>query len=112
MADSIVPHFTNDDGVPAISWTLPSPQSTRRLRTALPPVGTVTAKVNDAGSPALGGVLGGVITSVGCSVTLTVSDAVGAGVVVVPLTVAEPAVAVIFAPLRQTAPSTAPAAPR
>ena len=75
----------------------PSFQLMFKLLTALPPAGTVTVNVKDAGSPALGGVVGGVITSVGWGVTVTVKVAVGAAVVVVPLTVAAPAVAVIFA---------------
>ncbi len=55
-----------------------SPQSTVRSRMALPfVVGTVTANVNDAGTPAVGGVVGGVMTSVGAAemLTTTVPDA-------------------------------------
>src|SRR4029078_159611 len=53
------------------SWSVPSPQVTVRLRTAPAPVGTVTAKVNVAGRPALGGVVGGVITRPGATATFT-----------------------------------------
>jgi hypothetical protein len=53
----------------------PSPQSTVTSRTALLfCAGTVTANVNDAGNPALGGVVGGVITNVGTADTVTVTD--------------------------------------
>ena len=54
----------------------PSPQLTLSSRTGLPPVGTVTTNVNVAGSPALGGVDGGVIATVvfGTTVTFAVPD--------------------------------------
>ena len=52
----------------------PSPQLTVTLRIALPlVVAGVTANVNDAGSPALGGVVGPVMMSVGAPLTLTVT---------------------------------------
>ena len=56
-----------------------SPQSTVSDLIALPFVaGTATAIVNEAGSPALGAVVGGVITSVGAAamLTMTLPDAV------------------------------------
>src|SRR3954447_278797 len=53
----------------------PSPQSTVKSRTALPfDVAAVTANVNAAGKPTLGGVVGGVITSEGALVTTTVTE--------------------------------------
>src|SRR3954452_748195 len=53
----------------------PSPQSTVKSRTALPfDVAAVTAKVNAAGKPTLGGVVGGVITRDGAFVTTTVAE--------------------------------------
>src|SRR3954447_7812503 len=52
-----------------------SPQSTVRSLTALPfDVAAVTAKVNAAGKPTLGGVVGGVITRDGAFVTTTVTE--------------------------------------
>src|SRR5438046_4962656 len=54
---------------------VPSPQSTVRSRTALPfDVAAVTANVKEAGSPTLGGLAGGVITSVGAFETTTVTE--------------------------------------
>src|SRR5580704_5040492 len=56
------------------SWLEPSPQSTCTLRTVLPLVAAaVTANVNDAGNPAPGGVVGGVITNVGADKIPTVT---------------------------------------
>lgn len=53
----------------------PSPQITLTSRTALPFVAaTVTANVNDAGKPALGGVAGGVITRAGAAEIVTLTD--------------------------------------
>src|SRR5437773_12316836 len=85
------------------SFRSPSPQSTVTLRIALPlAVAAVTATVNDAGSPAPGGVAGGVMTIDGAPLTLTVTlpddwpDAAGVvGVVGVPVAggVVEPACA-------------------
>jgi hypothetical protein len=37
-------------------------------------VGTVTANVNEAGTPVFGGVVGGVMTNVGAALMLTVTD--------------------------------------
>jgi hypothetical protein len=61
------------------------------LRIALPlVVAAVVAKVNIAGSPDVGGVVGGVITSVGAELTLTTTvpdawpEAAGVGVVPAP----------------------------
>src|SRR5579864_3341180 len=56
------------------SWTgEPSPQSTLKPLIALPLlVAAVTANVNDDGRPAVGAVVGGVITSVGAPATLMV----------------------------------------
>lgn len=52
----------------------PSPQSTVTAFTALPfVVAGVTAIVNDAGRPAFGGDVGGVMTMVGAAATLTVT---------------------------------------
>src|SRR4051794_26860393 len=81
-----------------------SPQSTVRSLTALPfDVAAVTAKVNAAGKPTLGAVVGGVITTDGAFVTTTVTepDAVpdelgvgGAGALLVELELPPPAVLV------------------
>src|SRR5581483_2112282 len=52
----------------------PSPHETVRSRTALPfDVAAVTANVNAAGKPTLGGLVGGVITRFGALVTTTVT---------------------------------------
>src|SRR4029077_12317778 len=63
-------------GVPVTaprSVVSPSPQRTMRSRTALPlAAAAVIAKVKFAGSPTLGGVVGGVMTSVGAVEMLTV----------------------------------------
>src|SRR6266487_4453123 len=57
------------------SCVCPSPQFTETPRIALPLVAAaVTANVNVAGSPALGTVAGGVMTSVGALATLTVTE--------------------------------------
>ena len=64
---------------PSDCGRLPSPQLTVTSLIALPLLAAaVTANVNDAGSPALGGVVGGVITSVAAaaSATFTLPDAV------------------------------------
>src|SRR5262245_35287237 len=61
------------------SRELPSPQSTWTFLTALPlAVAAVTTNVKFAGNPTFGGFVGGVITSVGATETLTwtVPDAV------------------------------------
>jgi hypothetical protein len=59
------------------SDTVPSFQSTVTVLIALPfCAGTVTAIVNVAGTPAFGGVVGGVMTIVGAAATLTVTVAV------------------------------------
>ena len=70
------------------SCIAPSPQFTVRSRIALPLVAAaVTTNVNVAGSPAVGAVVGGVITNVGAPATLIVivaeawPDVFGAGVV-------------------------------
>ena len=53
---------------------MPSPQLTVTSRTALPlAVAAVTTNEKVAGNPALGGVVGGVITSVGAAATPTVT---------------------------------------
>jgi hypothetical protein len=53
---------------------VPSPQFTVTLRIGLAfVVAGVTANVNDAGTPALGGVVGTVMISVGAPATLTVT---------------------------------------
>jgi len=55
----------------------PSPQLTLTFVTKLPlAAAAVTAKVNNAGNPALGGVVGGVITSAGADAISTTICAV------------------------------------
>jgi hypothetical protein len=52
----------------------PSPQLTTTSRIGLPlAVAAVTTNVNVDGSPAVGGVVGGVITSAGAAATFTVT---------------------------------------
>src|SRR3954468_18615191 len=87
---------------------VPSPQSTVRSRTALPfEVAGVTAKVNAAGKPTLGGLVGGVITSVGAFVTTTVTEpdavpdelgVVGAGALLAELELPPPVLGGAWAP--------------
>src|SRR6185295_6625423 len=89
------------------SCVCPSPQVTVTLRMALRVVATtVVTNVNVAGRPDVGAVAGGVMTSVGAELTLTVTlpeawpDAAGvAGVAGVPVAggVVEPACAPIAA---------------